>query len=80
MGRLGGGDSGVVVHRNAGQVGRDLPTGEGTDQVRYVTVGRDLRPLCTEDPKKQTPLPGDSDAWDQGVGISFGAINTTDVL
>lgn len=70
----------MVVYRNAGQVGHCNPIREGTDQVRYVTAGRDLRPLCTEDPKKQTPLPGDSDAWDQGVGISIIAANTTDVL
>ncbi|KAH8805405.1 hypothetical protein F5884DRAFT_799223 [Xylogone sp. PMI_703] len=37
---------------------------------RYVTVGRELRPLCTEDPKKRTPLPADTEAWDQGAMIS----------
>ncbi|RFU33261.1 hypothetical protein B7463_g3044, partial [Scytalidium lignicola] len=37
---------------------------------RYVTIGRELRPLCTEDPKKHTPLPADTEAWDQGAMIS----------
>ncbi|PVH88931.1 hypothetical protein DL98DRAFT_622612 [Cadophora sp. DSE1049] len=34
---------------------------------RHVTVGRELRSLCTENPKKNMPLPADSEAWDQGV-------------
>ncbi|KAH7409419.1 hypothetical protein BKA64DRAFT_742516 [Cadophora sp. MPI-SDFR-AT-0126] len=34
---------------------------------RHVTVGRELRPLCTEDPRKNMPLPADIEAWDQGV-------------
>ncbi|GAD96496.1 fungal specific transcription factor domain protein [Paecilomyces variotii No. 5] len=36
---------------------------------RHVTVGRELRPLCTEDPKKHTPLPADTEAWDDGSMI-----------
>lgn len=37
---------------------------------RYVSVGSDLRPLCTEDPKRNAVLPADNEAWDQGVGFS----------
>ncbi|RDW85927.1 hypothetical protein BP5796_04252 [Coleophoma crateriformis] len=37
---------------------------------RHVTVGRELRPLCTENPSKHTPLPADGDAWDKGAMIA----------
>ncbi|GIC92961.1 fungal specific transcription factor domain-containing protein [Aspergillus udagawae] len=33
---------------------------------RYVTVGADYRPLCTEDPNNDTLLPADDSAWDNG--------------
>ncbi|KAE8356375.1 fungal-specific transcription factor domain protein [Aspergillus coremiiformis] len=33
---------------------------------RYITVGSDHRPLCTEDPSKDTLLPADDGAWDSG--------------
>ncbi|BCR89577.1 fungal specific transcription factor domain-containing protein [Aspergillus chevalieri] len=33
---------------------------------RYVTVGAGHRPLCTEDPSKDTILPADDGAWDSG--------------
>jgi hypothetical protein len=47
-------------------------------EVRQVTVGGELRPLCTDDPKKHTPLPADSEAWDQGVGKFNVDMNNTD--
>ncbi|RDW74891.1 fungal specific transcription factor protein [Coleophoma cylindrospora] len=37
---------------------------------RHVTVGRELRPLCTENPSKHTPLPADGEAWDKGAMIA----------
>ncbi|KAE8392889.1 hypothetical protein BDV23DRAFT_170548 [Aspergillus alliaceus] len=33
---------------------------------RYITVGSDYRPLCTDDPSKDTLLPADDSAWDSG--------------
>ena len=70
----------MVVYRNAGQVREGIPSGQETDQVRHVTVGRELRPLCTEHPKKHTPLPTDSEAWDQGVRMSTANLNITDLF
>ncbi|KAJ5651396.1 uncharacterized protein N7484_005119 [Penicillium longicatenatum] len=33
---------------------------------RYIAIGSDHRPLCTEDPNKDTLLPASDDAWDSG--------------
>lgn len=34
-----------------------------------MTIGREGRPLCTEDPKKHAPLPENSETWDNGVSL-----------
>lgn len=39
------------------------------NEARHTTVGREVRPLCTEDPNKRMPLPVDSEAWDRGVSL-----------
>ncbi|KAJ5923880.1 hypothetical protein N7466_008067 [Penicillium verhagenii] len=33
---------------------------------RYIAIGSDLRPLCTEDPNKDTLIPASDSAWDSG--------------
>lgn len=38
---------------------------------RYIIVGAGHRPLCTEDPSKDTILPADDGAWDSGVSFFF---------
>ena len=36
---------------------------------RHITTGSDCRPLCTEDPTKDTHIPADSALWNGGVGV-----------
>lgn len=36
---------------------------------RYITVGVDYRPLCTEDPNKDSLLPVNDSAWNSGVSL-----------
>ncbi|KAJ5746930.1 fungal-specific transcription factor domain protein [Penicillium nucicola] len=50
---------------------------------RYIAIGVDHRPLCTEDPTKDTLLPASDSAWDSGemmsperVLLSSGSTNT----
>ena len=46
-------------------------------------IGADYRSLCTEDPDKDTLLPADDNAWDNGVGYprrTFSMLPMTDSL
>lgn len=39
--------------------------------IRYVAIGGDYRPLCTDDPGSDTLLPVDDDAWNSGVSLAI---------